>query len=53
MKTLVDSGLIWMFRDQFVDVFLSLLIMLIKCGFLSSMKLCRCSVLDVEEWGMG
>ncbi|MBA0860091.1 hypothetical protein Goshw_013987 [Gossypium schwendimanii] len=53
MITSVGSELTWMFKDHFVEVFLSLLIMLVKCGSHLSMKIYRFSILDAEEWGMG
>ncbi|MBA0654363.1 hypothetical protein Goklo_021379 [Gossypium klotzschianum] len=53
MKTFVGSELTWMFSAHFEDVFLSLLMMLVKCGSLLNMKIYRCSVFDAEDWGMG
>ncbi|MBA0667406.1 hypothetical protein Goklo_000496 [Gossypium klotzschianum] len=53
MKNFVSSELIWMSRDHSEEVSLSLLIMLVNYGFLLSMKICQCSVLDAEKWGMG
>ncbi|MBA0577329.1 hypothetical protein Golob_024311 [Gossypium lobatum] len=49
MKSFVSSELTWLFRNQFAEIFLSLVIMLIKCGFLLSIRIYRCFILDVEE----
>ncbi|MBA0702371.1 hypothetical protein Goari_022047 [Gossypium aridum] len=38
MKTSVGSKLTWMFRDHIEEVFLSLLMMLVKCGSLLNME---------------
>ncbi|MFQ6649796.1 hypothetical protein Gotur_022513 [Gossypium turneri] len=53
MKILVCSELIWMSRDHFEEVFLFLLVLLVKCRSLLSTKIYRYSALDAEDWGHG